>query len=312
MKVSRMLGGTWTPRFLKALLAEFLGTAVVVFSGLAAVATQIPSVMPLESLAGTASIHTSTLQAGGTSRSAEGSTSTGLPGARPAPALAGPELVPIALAFGLSLAVVSYWVAPLSGGHLNPAITVAMVVAARIRPVWALGYVLSQLLGAIVASASLYGLMPAGQARKDLGVNKFSPGVTQLQALGIEASTSFQLVLCVFATSDRLRDPLKSGHLIVGLSVTLGHLVAIRYTGCGMNPARSLGPAVITSVFTHHWVYWIGPICGGLLAAILHDIILVPKWKSIRDWLRMLRKGQEEDCDTQQSTENRDQEMGVK
>ncbi|XP_030076349.1 aquaporin-5-like [Microcaecilia unicolor] len=309
MKLFGMLRETRTLLFLKAVLAEFLGTAIVVFLGLAAIITWIPPAFQPDTLTGTMPIHASTHQASTTSHAAQGA-SLGLLGVRPTTALTGPEVVPIALAFGIALVVVSFCVSPLSGGHLNPAVTVAMAATTRIRPTWALGYVLSQLLGAIAASAALYGLTP-GQVHKDLGINKLSPGVTQLQALAIEAGTSFQLVLCVFATSNSKREPPKSRHLIIGLSLILGHLVAVRYTGCGMNPARSLGPAVITSVFTHHWVYWAGPICGGLTAAFTYDVILVPKWKSLRDWLRTLRKGQEEGDDAQQSTE-KGQEIGLK
>ncbi|KYO46514.1 hypothetical protein Y1Q_0018315 [Alligator mississippiensis] len=165
-----------------------------------------------------------------------------------------------------------------------------MLVAMKVRPSWALCYILAQLLGAITTSALLYGLIPEHSLR-EMGINKF--------------------ILCILSTSENRRDPSKCGHLIIGLSVTLGHLVAIGYTGCGMNPARSLGPALITFVFTNHWVFWLGPLAGGLAAAMLHEWVLFPKCSGFRQWLTILQEKLQEERNSQATAETAAQETGL-
>uniref|UniRef100_H3BBE0 Aquaporin 1 (Colton blood group) n=1 Tax=Latimeria chalumnae TaxID=7897 RepID=H3BBE0_LATCH len=252
----------WTLSFLRAILAEFLGTAVFVFASLAStiIWNQIPLNIQMQKA------HSSD------------------------------NPVHISLTFGISVAVMSYCMGPISGAHLNPAVTSALLAGLRISPIKAVSYIFAQVLGAITASGFLYGLTP-GQYRGNLGINSLSPGVTQLQAVGIEMAVTFQLVLCVFASSERKKDLANCIHLVVGLSVTLGHLVAIGYTGCSMNPARSLGPAVIISNYKNHWIFWMGPLAGGLLGTILYDFILAPRWKSFTDWQKMLKMGLKEESD---------------
>ncbi|TFK10846.1 lateral signaling target protein 2-like protein [Platysternon megacephalum] len=119
------------------------------------------------------------------------------------------------------------------------------------------------------------------------------------------------LVLCILATSGSKRDPSKGGHLVIGLSVMLGHLVAIGYTGCSMNPARSLGPALITLEFANHWVFWLGPLGGGLAAAILNKLVLAPTGSGFRQWLTMLQEGPKAERNLQSKAESTTQEMGL-
>ncbi|XP_072342982.1 aquaporin-5-like isoform X2 [Scyliorhinus torazame] len=140
-----------------------------------------------------------------------------------------------------------------SGGQLNPAVSLALLFSKRISPLRALLYMIMQTLGATAASALLYVLSPE-DVRGELGLNKPSPGVTQSQALAVEIIVTFQLVMCVFTISHKESNFKGSAIMAVGASVTLGHLVAIGFTGCSMNPARSLGPAIITTNFSHHWV----------------------------------------------------------
>ncbi|KAG6938268.1 aquaporin-5-like, partial [Chelydra serpentina] len=134
---------------------------------------------------------------------------------------------------------------------------------------------------------------------------------TLLQALSIEVIVSFQLVLCILATSGSKRDPSKGGPLVIGLSVMLGHLVAIGYTGCSMNPARSLGPALIAFEFANHWVFWLGPLGGGLAAAILNELVLAPTGSGFRQWLTMLQEGPKKEHNLQSKAEGTTQEMGL-
>ncbi|KAI4879838.1 hypothetical protein NFI96_016481 [Prochilodus magdalenae] len=182
--------------------------------------------------------------------------------------------VKVALAFGLAIATLAQSLGHISGAHLNPAVTLGLLVSCKITLLKAAFYVLAQMLGAIVASCIMSKLTPD---ETTLGVNSLAANLTPVQGLGIEFLATFQLVLCVLATTDsRRNDVTGSGALAIGLSVGLAHLAAISYTGCGINPARSFGPAVIMKSFENHWVYWVGPLLAGVAAALLYDFALQP------------------------------------
>ncbi|XP_067825249.1 aquaporin FA-CHIP-like [Heptranchias perlo] len=206
-----------------------------------------------------------------------------------------PGTLQVALGFGLGVAAVSVFTQGVSGGQLNPAVSLALLLTLRISPLRALLYILMQGLGSIAACALLYALTPQ-DIRGELGLNKPSPGVTQSQALGVEIIVTFQLVMCVFAISHKKSNFEGSAHVALGASVTLGHLVAIGFTGCSMNPARSLGPAVITTNFNHHWIFWVGPLIGGIMAAIGYNLLLMPKRIGCRDCLNTLEANDKVEC----------------
>ncbi|KAL0966246.1 hypothetical protein UPYG_G00292860 [Umbra pygmaea] len=183
--------------------------------------------------------------------------------------------VKVALAFGLAIATLAQSLGHISGAHLNPAITLGLLVSSQISLFKALFYILAQMLGAVLASALVYGVKPRNIDA--LGVNHLN-NISQGQGFGIEFLATFQLVLCVIAVTDKRRsDVTGSAPLAIGLSVGLGHLAAISFTGCGINPARSFGPAVIFKDFVDHWVYWLGPMCGGVAAALIYDFFLYPR-----------------------------------
>ncbi|KAL6491301.1 hypothetical protein MHYP_G00016460 [Metynnis hypsauchen] len=182
--------------------------------------------------------------------------------------------VKVALAFGLAIATLAQSLGHISGAHLNPAVTLGMVVSCQISALKAALYIVVQMLGAVVASGIMSKLTPG---ETSLGVNSLADDLTPVQGLGIEFLATFQLVLCVLATTDKRRNDVNgSAPLAIGLSVGLGHLAAISYTGCGINPARSFGPAAITEYFDNHWVYWVGPMLAGVVAALLYDFALQP------------------------------------
>ncbi|XP_060782491.1 aquaporin-1-like [Neoarius graeffei] len=189
---------------------------------------------------------------------------------------AGPEQeVKVALAFGLAIATLAQSLGHISGAHLNPAVTVGVMVSCQISAIRALLYILAQMFGAVLASGIVYGIRPKDV--KALGLNKVAENMTAGKAFGVEFLATFQLVLCVLAATDSRRKDVKgSAPLAIGLSVCLGHLVAISYTGCGINPARSFGPAVIMKSFKTHWVFWVAPMLAGVAAALLYDFLLCP------------------------------------
>ncbi|XP_072417981.1 aquaporin-2-like [Chiloscyllium punctatum] len=198
-----------------------------------------------------------------------------------------PSTLQIALGFGLGVTTVSVFTQGVSGGQLNPAVSFALFLSLRISPLRAVLYMAMQGLGAITACALLYALTPQ-DIRGELGLNKPSTGVTQIQALGVEIIVTFQLVMCVLTISHQENNFEGSAHVALGASVTLGHLVAIGFTGCSMNPARSLGPAVITTNFSQHWIFWVGPMLGGVLAVIVYNLLLRAKRIRCRDCLKSL------------------------
>uniref|UniRef100_A0A672ZQI8 Aquaporin-4 n=1 Tax=Sphaeramia orbicularis TaxID=375764 RepID=A0A672ZQI8_9TELE len=169
-----------------------------------------------------------------------------------------PDLVLISLCFGLGIATMVQCFGHISGAHINPAVTAAMVVTRKLSLAKAVFYLLAQCVGAIVGAAILYGVTPAS-VRGALGVTTVNTSVSVGKALVVELFITFQLIFTVFATCDHKRGDLKgSSGLAIGLSVCIGHMFAIPYTGASMNPARSFGPAVVTWSWENHWVTYHG------------------------------------------------------
>jgi len=199
------------------------------------------------------------------------------------------RVVDIAFAFGIAVATMAQAVGHVSGCHINPAVTCGMLVARHISVVKALLYIIVQCLGGVVGAAILKGVSPPG-AWGDTQVN---PSITSAQAFGIELVITFVLVLVVFGVCDDRRNDVKgSAPLAIGLSITACHLVAVPLTGASMNPARTFGPSVIFSSWANHWVYWAGPILGGLVAALLYTFVFrAPKSQQYEVELDAINKG---------------------
>jgi MIP family channel proteins len=179
-------------------------------------------------------------------------------------------LLEVALAHGLILAVMVSATMRVSG-HLNPAVTAGFLVTRRIEPMMAVMYWIAQFTGAIIAAYALKGLFPAGiVAATRLGGQSISLDINLTQAIILEAIATFFLVFVVFGTAVDPRGP-KIGGLAIGLTVTAGILGIGPLTGGSMNPARSFGPAVVTRIFEGQMAYWIGPLVGGMLAALVYD-----------------------------------------
>ncbi|KAG7214813.1 hypothetical protein INR49_010705 [Caranx melampygus] len=141
----------------------------------------------------------------------------------------------------------------ISGGHINPAVTAAMVVTRKLSLAKGLFYVLAQCLGAITGAGILYLVTPAA-VRGSLGVTTVNSNISVGHGLLVELLITFELVFTVFATCDPNRTDLGgSAGLAIGIAVAIGHFFAIPYTGASMNPARSFGPAMVTLNFGNHW-----------------------------------------------------------
>jgi MIP family channel proteins len=184
-------------------------------------------------------------------------------------------LLSIALAHGLILALMVSATMNVSGGHLNPAVTVAVLVARRITASMAGVHIIAQLLGAVVGAMALKGLMPP---EVFVAVKGGSQGialdVTLAQAVSLEAIATFFLVFVVFGTAVDPEAP-KIGGLAIGLTIAADILVIGPLTGGSMNPARSFGPALIAKAWEGQIAYWIGPLLGAIVAAFIWDRILL-------------------------------------
>jgi len=159
----------------------------------------------------------------------------------------------------------------LSGGLINPVVSVALIATRKISILEGVFYTLAQLLGGILGAALLYGLT-SPRLHGDLGVTKPAEEINGAQAFGIELLLTFVLIFTIFAATDPGKE--HRGYeipLSIGLCVFICHMVGIPFTGCSMNPARSFGPALIMNSWEHHWVYWVGPIPGGIIAALLYE-----------------------------------------
>lgn len=179
------------------------------------------------------------------------------------------QTIAIALSFGLVIFVLVQTLAHVSGAHLNPAITIGLLATGKITIIRGILYIVVQCLGAIAGSGVLQILVP-----ENLGATTPSPKVTPSQALGLEFFLGFILVLVVCGVCDPNKPFIKStAALAIGWTVAVGHITTVGLTGSSMNPARSLGSAVVTGTWTYHWVYWVGPILGGVVASLLYTFI---------------------------------------
>jgi len=183
------------------------------------------------------------------------------------------SVVHTSLAFGLAVATVVWIFAHISGGHANPAVTLAALFTRRVSIIRGVLYIVSQIVGGILGAGILYGLTEGAELGGDLGVNKIVK-ISSAQAFGVECIVTFVFVLTFFASQDDKRCDLRgSSPLTIGLAAVACHLFAIPATSAGMNPARSFGPALIADKWEHHWVFWVGPLVGGLAAGLVYDYI---------------------------------------
>lgn len=183
----------------------------------------------------------------------------------------------IALAHGVGMAILISSLMSISGGHLNPAVSLGVFVAGRIDGGTLGRYVLAQLLGGI-AGAALLKLLFAGAAIRSVmaGTPQLSLNIGMVQGMAIEAVFTFFLVSAVFGTAIS-RDAPKIGGFGIGLAIFVSALVVGGLTGAALNPARAFGPALVAWSWNAQGVYWVGPLVGGALAGLVWRVLLLPK-----------------------------------
>ena len=173
----------------------------------------------------------------------------------------------IAAAHGIGIGLGFVVVARISGGHLNPAVTISAVLAGRMGVTKAAMYIVAQLAAGAAAS---FIVKSVAFSNDNLGVHRLGNRVTSGEGLIIEVIITFILVFVVFAAAMDKRSNALLAPIAIGLAIMAGHLVALPMTGASMNPARSFGTALAYGAWADHWIYWVGPILGGVIAAVAY------------------------------------------
>jgi aquaporin TIP len=185
----------------------------------------------------------------------------------------GTNLTAIGLAHGLAIGVMASAVGHISGGHFNPAVTFGFWVTRRIESHLAAAYWFFQLTGALIAALLLDALLPNQQVDAvNLGAPAIGNGIGAGAGVVIEGILTFFLVWVIFATAADPRGAFATiSGLAIGLTITLDIYIGGAYTGAAMNPARAFGPDLVQNYWTDAWVWWVGPLVGGALAAFAYD-----------------------------------------
>lgn len=193
------------------------------------------------------------------------------------PINSGGGLVAIALAHGLALSIAVNNFGGISGAHVNPAVTMGMLVTGRIKAPLALLYIVAQLLGASIAAMTCREIFPAeAVSAAMLGIPLPAPWATAGTVFCVEFVLTFLLITSVFGTAvDERGKTVKIGGFGIGLTVAFDILAGGPITGASMNPARSFGPALVMGHWTWHWMYWVAPILGGCAAALFYQHVLL-------------------------------------
>lgn len=197
-------------------------------------------------------------------------------------------LIATSIAFGFAIAVLAYTIAPVSGGHINPAVTFSLLILDEISWQHALGYIATQCIGAVLGACLVWGSMKHsivvdtqdGVPPFLLGVNIVDSAIPIGSAFLLELLGTFLLVwtVCMTAVSSRSIAS-NAAPIAIGWAVLLAHLTLIPFTGCGINPARSFGPMMVLIfagekiIHKGWWIYYTAPFVGGALAALTYRFI---------------------------------------
>jgi len=191
-------------------------------------------------------------------------------------------VVAIALAFGLTLLALVYLIGPISGSHVNPAVTVGALLAGRIPLIEAVGYWIAQFAGGIVGALVLWGTFATSPmySRTSTGLGTDGYGSMSMIHIGVGGAFIFEAILTAIFVFIVLRVTSATANaataaIAIGLTLTVVHLLGIPITGTSVNPARSLGPALVVggTALSQVWLFIVAPLVGGVLAAGLHQLL---------------------------------------
>ncbi len=176
-------------------------------------------------------------------------------------------LVGVAFAHGLVIMVFAYVFGPISGSHINPAVTLGMLVGGQIKAKDAVSYWVAQFIGGALGAATL--LFVLGDTIGNLGATTLSANTSELQGIVLEAILTFLLVNTIFHTAVKGNGG-DMAPLAIGMTLTLAILMGGPLTGGSLNPARTFGPALFTDTLDQFWVYLVGTGAGGILAGLFY------------------------------------------
>ena len=190
------------------------------------------------------------------------------------------SIIMISLGHGAAIGLMVYAFGHISGAHINPAVTIPMMITKKISVADGIGYIIFQLIGAVVAAFTLKAILPEIGAKVHFGTqtgpsellnNSVMAGIT------VEIILTFFLVTVIFLTAVHKKAPAGIHGISIGGMVFLLHLVGVPLTGASMNPARTFGPAVVSGFWELHWLYWLAPIIGGIIAGVIMNYVFVNK-----------------------------------
>ena len=198
------------------------------------------------------------------------------------------SIIMISLGHGAVVGLMVYAFGHISGAHINPAVTIPMMITKKISVQDGIGYIIFQLIGAVVAAFSLKAILPEIGAKVNFGTQG---GPSELlnssiaSGIAVEIILTFFLVTVIFLTAVHKKAAAGIHGISIGGIVFLLHLVGVPLTGASMNPARTFGTAVVSGFWELHWLYWVAPIIGGIIAGVIMNYVFVnkaePKTKSV-------------------------------
>ena len=192
----------------------------------------------------------------------------GVAGQTCAPASEGSGYLITALAFGLVIVAMAYSIGNISGCHINPAVSIAMLVNGKISLKDFCGYLVAQFLGGISGATVLYAIV---KDTSKLGTNALYSG-DALLSFAVEVILTFVFVIAILGVTSKESNGSVAG-LVIGGALVLVHLLGISFTGTSVNPARSFGPALIAGDLSGIWVFLLAPMVGGILAAFVYKFL---------------------------------------
>lgn len=181
----------------------------------------------------------------------------------------------IAFAFGLTIVAMAYSIGNVSGCHINPAVSLSMLISGRMPAKDFIGYIIAQFLGGIAGAGILVALFGSNQALGQNGYGAASAlGIDMWQALLIEVILTFVFVIAILGVTSKIENNAVVG-IVIGLTLTLVHILGIPFTGTSVNPARSFGPALLAGgeALSQVWVFIVAPLVGAALAAVVYKLI---------------------------------------
>ena len=189
-------------------------------------------------------------------------------------------IIMISAGHGAAIGIMIYAFGHISGAHINPAVTIAMMVTKNINVKNGAGYIGSQIVGAITAAFAHMVILPEAGAKVNFGTQGGPSEFLNFSAasgLGVEIILTFFLVTTIFMAAVHRKAAAGMAGLAIGGMIFLIHLVGVPLTGASVNPARTLGPAIVSGYWDFHWIYWVGPIVGAVIAGLIMQYVYVKK-----------------------------------